>query len=135
MFESRLTLRWLRSTATLLTVTVCAVVFADHPADPKNGQVYMTGHAVEVWDADGGGWVMPETFWLNYAKRGNGKFWGRTADYPPYKDVNEHDTILIQLKQGVCLMEFFHTRWRRAQDVRRWDTAFNDYGGCPHVFD
>jgi len=32
-------------------------------------------------------------------------------------------------------MEFIHERWRRANDVRRWDDAFNDYAGCPHVFD
>lgn len=31
-------------------------------------------------------------------------------------------------------MEFFHNRWRRANDVRRWDPLFNEHGGCPDVF-
>jgi hypothetical protein len=32
-------------------------------------------------------------------------------------------------------MQFFHQRWRRANDVQRWNDRFNDYAGCAHVFD
>jgi hypothetical protein len=32
-------------------------------------------------------------------------------------------------------MQFHHEKWRRAQDVNRWDDKFNLYGGCPYVFD
>jgi hypothetical protein len=32
-------------------------------------------------------------------------------------------------------MALFHSRWRRANDVRRWDPKFNDYAGCPEVFE
>ena len=83
-----------------------------------------------VW-ADG---VDVETFWLSYAKSKGGLTWGKSTSYPEYEKVKEGDTILIQLNQGPCLMEFFHSRWRRANDVRRWDDSINDYGGCPYTF-
>ncbi|MCH9696413.1 MAG: hypothetical protein K0U72_17995 [Gammaproteobacteria bacterium] len=111
------------------------LVFAAYPDNPKNGQVYESEITIEVWNARTAEWVAPETFWLRYAQRGKGKFWGRASSYPTFSTVNEFDTILIELDKGVCLMEFFHQRWRRAQDVRRWDTAFNHFGGCPYVFD
>ena len=83
-----------------------------------------------VW-ADG---MDVETFWLNYAKSKGGLTWGKSTSYPEYEKVKEGDTILIQLNQGPCLMEFFHSRWRRANDVKRWDDSINEYGGCPYVF-
>ena len=43
--------------------------------------------------------------------------------------------MMVELAQGPCLMEFFHSRWRRANDVRRWDESHNEFGGCPYVFD
>ena len=76
-----------------------------------------------------------ETFWLDYANSKGGLTWGASTVYPEYKKVKEGDTLLIQLEQGPCLMEFFHSRWRRANDVRRWDELINAYGGCPYVFD
>ena len=88
-----------------------------------------------AWDAEKNQWVDLEQFWLNYAERKGGLTWGRGADYPPYEQVKEFDTFMVEVKQGPCLMEFFHSRWRRANDVRRWDEAFNQYGGCPYVFD
>ncbi|MFT6311170.1 MAG: hypothetical protein ACJAQS_001541 [Porticoccus sp.] len=75
-----------------------------------------------------------ETFWLNYAKSKGGQSWGKSISYPEYEKVKAGDTILIQLKQGSCLMEFFHNRWRRANDVKRWNDTMNEYGGCPYVF-
>lgn len=119
------------STALVLS----AVTIAAYPDNPKNGQFHESNSTIEVWEATTAEWVTPETFWLRHAERSSGKFWGKTASYPAYEDVSEYDTILIELEKGVCLMEFFHRRWRRAQDVRRWDTAFNRYGGCPYVFD
>ena len=91
--------------------------------------------ALEAWDAENKEWVDAVSFWERYADRRGGLTWGRRTDYPPYADVKELDTVIIELDSGPCLMEFFHTRWRRANDVRRWDPAFNDYGGCPHVFE
>lgn len=83
------------------------------------------------WSAD----VDTEAFWLSYAESKGGLTWGRGTEYPEYEKVKEGDTLLIEVKQGPCLMEFFHSRWRRANDVRRWDESVNNYGGCPHVFD
>lgn len=76
-----------------------------------------------------------EAFWSTYAESKGGLTWGKSANYPDYDKVKEGDTFLVELKQGNCLMEFFHSRWRRANDVRRWDESVNEYGGCPHVFD
>lgn len=76
-----------------------------------------------------------ETFWLDYANSKGGLTWGTSTVYPDYEKVKEGDTLLIQLEPGPCLMEFFHSRWRRANDVRRWDDSINAYGGCPFVFD
>ena len=84
-----------------------------------------------VWEPG----VDVETFWADYAEATGGLTWGASDTYPPYSEVNEGDTFLVQLEQGPCLMEFFHRRWRRANDVRRWDESVNDYGGCPYVFD
>lgn len=76
-----------------------------------------------------------EAFWMDYADSRGGLTWGSSSEYPEYAKVKEGDTLLIQLDQGPCLMEFFHSRWRRANDVRRWNESVNDYGGCPFVFD
>ncbi len=76
-----------------------------------------------------------EKIWMDYAKSKGGITWGMSKEYPEYEKVKEGDTLLIQLEQGPCLMEFFHNRWRRANDVRRWGESINNYGGCPYVFD
>jgi hypothetical protein len=76
-----------------------------------------------------------ETLWLNYSISKGGLTWGESTVYPEYAKVKEGDTLLIQTHQGSCLMEFFHSRWRRANDVKRWDDSINTYGGCPNVFD
>ena len=90
---------------------------------------------LQVWNAGSGAWVTPESFWETWASTHGGLRWGRRADYPPYAEVSERDLMIVELPQGACLMEFWHRRWRRAQDVRRWSPAFNTYGGCPFVFD
>ena len=76
-----------------------------------------------------------ETFWLDYANSRGGLTWGKSSEYPEYEKVKEGDTFIVEVAQGPCLMEFFHERWRRANDVRRWDESMNEYGGCPYVFD
>lgn len=121
-------------TFALVLGTTATVVAGDAPG-ARDGETRVTGEALQAWDADGGEWVSPETFWQRYADRRGGLTWGRRGDYPEYAKVNEHDTLIIELDDGSCLMEFFHRRWRRANDVRRWDPAFNAYSACPHVFD
>jgi len=75
-----------------------------------------------------------EQFWQNYADSKGGITWGKSSTYPDYSQVQEGDTFWVELEQGPCLMEFFHSRWRIANDVRRWDRSMNNYGGCPYVF-
>ncbi|MEE4190580.1 MAG: hypothetical protein V2I66_03330 [Halieaceae bacterium] len=100
---------------------------------PRHGEIRAMDEVL-AWDGDAGEWVSPEQFWLNYANTRGGLTWGRGRDYPPYEKVKEGDLFMVEVASGPCLMEFFHSRWRRANDVRRWDPAFNDYGGCPDVF-
>ncbi len=88
-----------------------------------------------AWDASQAEWLSPEDFWRSFAARERGRNWGEGVAYPAYHDVNEHDTFLVKTANGPCLMYFFHTRWRRANDVWRWGAEFNRYGGCPTVFD
>ena len=90
---------------------------------------------LEAFDAEQERWLPLEAFWRSYAARRGGLTWGEGSAYPPYGEVSKLDTFLVQVPQGKCLMEFFHQRWRRANDVRRWGEAHNAYGGCPHVFD
>lgn len=104
--------------------------------DLRDGQVRENGHGqLEAWDKENSRWLSMEGFWQAYADRKGGYTWGASREYPPYEQVNEFDTLLIQLDSGNCLMEFFHSRWRRANDVRRWDERFNEYGACARVFD
>ncbi len=117
--------------ASLLLVSL-AFAQAESPSD---GEVRKSGDSFLAWDGAASEWVGPEIFWQRYADRRGGLTWGRRTEYPPYHEVNELDTMIIELDSGPCLMEFFHTRWRRANDVRRWDDAFNAYAGCPNVFD
>ena len=101
----------------------------------RHGEVRESEQGVfSAWDNQVQEWVSPEQFWLNYAERRGGLTWGRGSDYPRYEDVKEGDLFMVEVESGPCLMEFFHSRWRRANDVRRWDPKFNEYGGCPDVF-
>ena len=130
-------------------ITLCLLVLAlltacqtepvppkDAADTPRDGATRTaTNGGLEAWDAGAQAWVTPEAFWLSYAERNGGLTWGRRATLPPYGDVEERDLMLLEVESGVCLMEFWHRRWRRAQDVRRWSPEFNAYGGCPRVFD
>ena len=115
--------------AAMLTAT------AQEPAS-RDGQVRpLADGGFVAWDAVEGEWLAPLEFWRNFAARARGRAWPSGTDYPPYDLVSEHDTFLVQTADGPCLMYFFHTRWRRANDVWRWGDAFNRYGGCGTVFD
>ncbi|MEM7284408.1 MAG: hypothetical protein AAF438_22640 [Pseudomonadota bacterium] len=112
-------------------------VFADNhnfPKNPRDGQVFLTEGSFLAYDAQGEEWLDPVAFWRAYAERRGGLTWGQSADYPPYRDVSEQDLFMVELDSGLCLMEFWHSRWRRANDVRRWGDEFNQFGGCPDVF-
>lgn len=101
----------------------------------EHGQVREhTSAPPQVWDADLRQWTELEAFWSRFAKAHTGRYWGRSRNYPEYEQVKEFDTFMVEVEQGPCLMEFFHQRWRRANDVRRWDDQMNEVLGCPHVF-
>jgi hypothetical protein len=103
---------------------------------PVHGMVKENaGSKLQVWNDENSEWTDLDTFWVDFAKSNDAKYWGQTDTYPNYDDVKQFDTVLIQIEQGNCLMQFFHSRWRRANDVQRWDDAFNEYAGCPSVFE
>jgi hypothetical protein len=102
---------------------------------PSDGAARERAGVLEVFDAQTQRWGTPEQFWLSFAARNGGLTFGRGRDYPPYAQVKEFDTFLVETTHGPCLMQFFHQRWRRANDVQRWNDRFNDYAGCAHVFD
>ncbi len=116
-------------------ILVCLFTTVIRAQDTSHGQVNQHGEEWTMWSEAQGKWLPVLDFWLAYAAENGGLTWGRSSQYPAYEQVNEYDTFMVETAHGVCLMEFFHQRWRRANDVRRWDEALNDYGGCPHVFD
>ena len=120
----------------LLLLLAASIAAAELAPGTRDGQVHtLEDGGFLAWDAESELWRDPEGFWKHFAERRRGKLWPSSESFPPYAEVNEHDTILIVRDQGPCLMYFFHTRWRRANDVWRWGKEFNDYGGCPYVFD
>lgn len=118
-----------RSLAFVLLIISVPAYAAEH------GDMQGKGESTQIWDQTVQAWVSVEMFWLTYAETRGGLTWGQGQQYPDYDQVNERDTFLVELQQGSCLMEFFHSRWRRANDVRRWNEQLNQYGGCPYVFD
>ena len=109
--------------ATAISFSTFSLSFSDSPSEETTQGV--------VWNQG----VDTEVFWQQYIDSKGGLTWGRSSDYPEYEKVKEGDLFMVEVKQGPCLMEFFHNRWRRANDVRRWDDSVNQYGGCPNVFD
>ena len=120
----------------VVCLSACAQSTPPPPSDEfRDGQIRDSAAGAVAWDGQQQQWVSVEQFWVNYAGRKGGLTWGRSAEYPEYEKVNEFDTFMVELSQGPCLMEFFHSRWRRANDVQRWDPKHNEQAGCPHVFD
>jgi len=133
MRDVRLPKKFMRITISLILILAFS---SANSQSPEHGTVIKSKNASwKVWDINTMKWGDIESFWSRYADSKGGLTWKRSNTYPKYDNVKEFDTLLIELKQGTCLMEFFHSRWRRANDVRRWDDAFNEYGGCPYVFD
>ena len=122
--------------ALLVLFAAGACASETRPPGERDGQVLVLAEGEFIaWDARSKQWLSPEAVWHSFAERRRGKIWPSGDRFPPYRRVREHDTFLLQLETGPCLMYFFHTRWRRANDVWRWGPEFNGYGGCPNVFD
>ncbi len=120
--------------ALLILATMLTFSHSSLAQQPTNGELRGAEH-VEVWSKELNKWVSPIQFWRSFAALNGGLTWGERDTYPEYSLVKERDLLIIKLDSGSCLMEFFHRRWRRANDVRRWDTNFNEVAGCPRVFD
>jgi len=114
-------------TAAVLSVTALSAQ-AEQVKHDNNGKL-------TIYSEQSKQWLGIEAFWQEVSKQKGGLTWGKSTTYPEYDKVKEHDTLLIELPQGVCLMEFYHERWRRANDVWRWNDELNNYGACPYVFD
>lgn len=119
----------------LVAALSCLISTTVAAQTPSDGQIRQHQGTTQAWDTQATSWVDVESFWLSFAQNHGSRYWGKSQTYPEYAQVKETDTVMIETAQGTCLMEFWHTRWRRANDVRRWDDAFNAYGGCPTVFD
>ncbi|MFK8032001.1 MAG: hypothetical protein AB8G18_17355 [Gammaproteobacteria bacterium] len=124
----------IRSGRGLLWLAVICITAPSIAQDHREGQLRKS-EEFEAWSQNLDRWVTPLEFWHDFASTNGGLTWGSRDSYPPYSKVKERDFMIINVASGPCLMEFFHTRWRRANDVRRWDTQFNEVGGCPNVFD
>ncbi len=104
--------------------------------EPVHGELTaVNGDTYKIWSKNSNKWLDIESFWIEYANTKGGLTWGKSTRYPEYSKVKENETLIIQLEEGSCLMEFFHKRWRRANDVRRWNEKLNSIAGCPNVFD
>lgn len=103
--------------------------------DYSHGEVVVKDGKQQAWDDEDKKLVGLEEFWRSHAKRNGGITWGQSSKYPPYNDVKEYDLFMVEIGNELCLMEFYHTRWRRANDVRRWDDAFNEFSACSKVFE
>jgi len=106
----------------------------DNKIGPSYGEVIVKDGKQQAWDDEDKKFITLEEFFRTYAKRSGGLTWGQSENYPPYKDVNEFDLFMVEIGDEICLMEFYHDRWRRANDVRRWDIAFNEFSACSKVF-
>lgn len=113
----------------LSTILFSTALFAE-----ENGEVQMKNGMEKAWHEKSQQWLGLEAFWRTYAKENGGLTWGQGRNYPNYSDVKEYDLFMVELDSGLCLMEFYHERWRRANDVRRWDDKFNEFSACPVVF-
>jgi len=119
----------------LMFIAIASLISTPLKAQPHRHGEIQSGKQPHAWDSQVQEWVTIEQFWKNYGQSRGGITWGEAAEYPTYSKVKEHDTFMVKLDSGLCLMEFFHGRWRRANDVKRWNPGFNDFGACPHVFD
>lgn len=115
-------------------ISLLVSLFASNLSAAQNGEVSIQNGKQVAWSEKDNKWLDLEAFWRSYAEQNGGLTWGQSKNYPPYNDVKEYDLFMVEVESGLCLMEFYHTRWRRANDVRRWDDKFNEYAGCADVF-
>lgn len=55
--------------------------------------------------------------------------------YPTFASVKEWDFLTEQLEDGsMCVMVFYHQRWRRLPDVLGLSEELRNYEGCGKVF-
>jgi len=111
------------------------LISSANAVDYVNGEVKVIDENKLAWDEKNKKFVTLKKFLENYMERNSNKVWKQSRNYPNYNDVKEYDLFMVEIDAGICLMEFYHERWRRANDVRRWDPAFNEFSGCAHVFD
>lgn len=101
----------------------------------QQGDVQEIDGLLQIWHAEQGGWVGPETYFELELIRLDGPTYGKVSVYPSYKSVAEWETLVDVLDDGsVCPMVFFHSRWRRLPDVLALDERIRNYGGCANVF-
>ena len=117
-----------------LLLLLCFLSISAFAMDYSHGEVVVKDGKELAWDDKDKKFVNLEEFFRNYAKRNGGLTWGEGKEYPEYNKVKEYDLFMVQVDSGICLMEFYHERWRRANDVRRWDDKFNSFSGCADVF-
>jgi len=120
--------------STSLSLVLVSSLVHSQTVQKQHGEVIEESGVTMAWNQHQGVLQSPVEFWLSHAKFIDSAYWGESTAYPKYDDVKEHDTFLVRVPSGVCLMEFFHQRWRRANDVRRWDDKFNNLEGCADVF-
>jgi len=109
------------------------ILFANNSYAVENGEVSFQNGKEVAWNEDRKSWLSIEEFWRDYASNNGGLTWKDSRTFPPYNDVKEFDLFMAENDEGICLMEFFHSRWRRANDVRRWDDKFNEYQACATI--
>ncbi|SET11817.1 hypothetical protein [Thalassotalea agarivorans] len=104
--------------------------------NPQHGDI-RNGHkpTMEIYYGPSQQWMQVEDFWRTFAQDNYGGYKYTGPLYPPYEQAQEFDLLLLEIPYGACLMQFYHERWRRANDVWRWNEKLNEYGGCAHVFD
>ena len=123
----------MKTFVSLLLLCFIGPIFAE---DNRHGEVRsFADNKFQTWNKDSEKWTSIDDFWTHFSNTNRSKYWETSNEYPNYDEVNEFDTFLVTVKLGTCLMQFFHSRWRRANDVQRWDDDFNLYSGCPYVFD
>lgn len=116
------------------TLSLASSLVLSQAVQKQHGEVIEKSGVTMAWNQHQRVLQSPVEFWLSHAKFIGSTYWRESTEYPKYDDVKEHDTFLVRVPSGVCLMEFFHQRWRRANDVRRWDDKFNSVEGCSDVF-
>ena len=117
----------------ILFASITLILFVSNLHALDNGEVSTQNGKQVAWNEDTKSWQSIEDFWRDYASKNGGLTWKDSSTFPPYNDVKEFDLFMAHNNQGICLMEFFHTRWRRANDVRRWDDKFNEFEACATI--